>query len=199
MFFESVFFKFVLLPFLIFLSRIVDVSLGTLRIILVSKGLRRLAPIIGFFEVLIWLIVINQIMQNVSNVATYFGYAAGFAAGTYFGMFIEKRLSIGNVVVRVITQKDAGLLFEKLKEEKFGVTVIDATGTQGYVKILFMIVKKQRLEEAIKLVEQYNPNAFFTIENVQEVKSAFSITHGLIPEEYKKNIRKISKTVRKGK
>lgn len=178
MFFEANFFKYFLLPFLIFVSRIIDVSLGTLRIILISRGFRKFAPILGFFEVLIWLIVINQIMHNLTNIINYLAYASGFAAGTYVGMFIEKKLSLGNVIIRVISQFDEDILLQKLIERKFGVTVIEGRGTQGKVKILFMIVKKQRLNEAIKLIEQYTPNSFFTIENVQEVKSAFSITHG---------------------
>ncbi|MCF7794547.1 MAG: DUF5698 domain-containing protein [Candidatus Cloacimonetes bacterium] len=94
-----------ILPILIFISRIFDVSLGTLRIIFVNKGMRYLAPIIGFFEVLIWLIVISQVMQNMNSPINYIAYAAGFATGNYVGILIEQKLAMGITLIRIITRK----------------------------------------------------------------------------------------------
>ncbi|GAE87820.1 hypothetical protein JCM21531_1220 [Acetivibrio straminisolvens JCM 21531] len=80
---------------LIFFSRIIDVTIGTIRIIFVSRGKKYLAPVLGFFEVLVWIVAISQVMQNLNNFACYFAYAAGFATGTFVGIIIEEKLAIG--------------------------------------------------------------------------------------------------------
>ena len=92
---ESHFFAWVVLPILIFLARICDVSLGTVRLIFVSRGFKYLAPVIGFFEVLIWILAMTQIMQNLTNPICYLGYAGGFATGNYIGILIAEKLSLG--------------------------------------------------------------------------------------------------------
>ncbi|NCB08979.1 MAG: hypothetical protein EOM73_12545, partial [Bacteroidia bacterium] len=79
---DSVAFTYLVLPFLIFLARIIDVTIGTIRIVMVAKGQKMWAPILGFFEILVWLIAISRIFENLDNVLCYLGYAAGFATGT---------------------------------------------------------------------------------------------------------------------
>src|SRR5262249_8692233 len=110
------------------------VTLGTIRIIFVSRGMKILAPALGFFEVVIWLFAIGQLMQNLSNLGCYLAFAAGFTIGNFFGVLIEKKLAIGTVVVRIITNKDAGVLMERLQASYYGVTTIDAQGATGPVK-----------------------------------------------------------------
>jgi len=85
------------LPLLIFFARVCDVSLGTIRIIFISKGIKYLAPIVGFFEILIWLLAISQIMQNLTNPYYYIFYAGGFATGNLVGIILDEKLSIGTV------------------------------------------------------------------------------------------------------
>src|SRR4030043_2077641 len=130
-FYHSEVFKLIIIPLLIFLARICDVTLDTARIIYVSRGMKFLAPVIGFFEVLIWLLSITQIMNNLTNVVYYIAYAGGFAMGNYIGIYIEERMAIGTVVIRIITQKEAADLVECLKSEGYGVTYIDAKGPMG--------------------------------------------------------------------
>ena len=89
------------LPIIIFFGRIFDVSLGTLRIIFVSKGERLKAPIIGFFEILIWVVIISQVFSRANDMVTYLSYAAGYAAGNYVGILIEKRIAFGVILCRV--------------------------------------------------------------------------------------------------
>ena len=91
----------ILIPILIFVARIFDVSISTLRIILVNKGHSLLAPLLGFFEALIWVIVISQVMQNLDSPFNYFAYAAGFAAGTYVGIFMDKKLAMGTSLIKL--------------------------------------------------------------------------------------------------
>jgi len=116
-FISSEIFKWIVMPLLIFTARILDVSLGTVRIVFVSRGLKYLAPLVGFFEVIIWLLAIRVIIQNLNNVACYIAYGAGFAMGTFIGLQIEKKIAIGNSLIRIITKKDATELIEHLKEK----------------------------------------------------------------------------------
>jgi uncharacterized protein YebE (UPF0316 family) len=169
-FYHSEIFKFVLLPVLIFLARICDVTLDTLRIIYVSRGMKFLAPVIGFVEVLIWLIAITQIFKNLSNPVCYVAYAGGFAMGNLIGILIEEKMAIGTVVIRIITQKDAEALIDRLKESRYGVTHVDAQGAMGQVKIIFTIVKRKAINSVLEIVRGCNPLAFYTIEDVRSVR-----------------------------
>ena len=169
-FFNSEIFKFIVLPAIIFLARICDVTLDTLRIIYVSRGLKLLATLIGFFEVLIWLMAITQILGNMSNVVYYIAYAAGFAMGNFVGILIEEKMAIGTVVIRIITQKDAAELIELLKCDGYGVTHTDAQGALGPVKIIFTIVKRKDIPAVLGIIRKCNPLAFFTIEDIRSVR-----------------------------
>ncbi|MBN2514887.1 MAG: DUF2179 domain-containing protein [Deltaproteobacteria bacterium] len=168
--FDSTTFKWIILPLLIFSARIIDVTLGTIRIIYISRGLKYLAPIFGFFEVLIWLLAIGQIMQNLTNVVYYIAYATGFATGNFVGIYIEERMAVGTVIIRIITQKDASELIQYLRSEGYGVTSIDATGMTGPVKVIFTTIRRQNLEEIIKHIRRFNPKAFFSVEDVRFAK-----------------------------
>lgn len=163
-------FAWVVLPSLIFMARICDVSLGTLRVIFISRGFKRVAPFVGFFEVIIWLLAIGQVMQNVGNLASYIAYGGGFAAGTYVGMAVEERLSLGNVVIRIITQKDAGQLAGALRKMNVGVTTMDATGSTGPVTVLLSVCRRQDLPRVLSCINRYHPASFYTVEEVKTVK-----------------------------
>lgn len=169
-FFDSNWFIYGLLPLLIFVSRIMDVTLDTLRIVFISRGNKAIAPILGFFEVLIWLIAITRIMQNLDNVTTYIAYAAGFAAGNYIGLKVEEKLALGTQIIRIITGKDASVLIENLRQKGFGVTAIDAEGKSGPVHVIFLIAKRQVVKEVITMVNHHNPKAFYSIEDVRSVR-----------------------------
>ena len=130
----------VILPILIFLARVCDVTLGTIRIIFVSKGLKYLAPVVGFFEIFIWLLAIGQIFEDLSNFYYYIFYAGGFATGNYVGIYLENKLSLGMVILRVITRKDATELTNALQSIKYGLTSVDAEGDNGKVKIIFTVI-----------------------------------------------------------
>jgi len=161
--------RWVIIPLLIFLARIVDVSLQTIRIIFVSRGRKLLAPILGFFEVVIWLLAISQIMKNVSNVASYLAYGGGFAMGTYVGLLIEEKMAMGILLVRVITRKDATDLSTALRREGYGVTVIPAKEPEGPVSVIYTIVRRANIRHVIELIDEHNPNAFYSIEDVRSV------------------------------
>jgi uncharacterized protein YebE (UPF0316 family) len=163
------------IPVAIFLSRIFDVTIGTLRIVAVSKGFRRAAPLFGFFEVLLWLLVIKLVLTYVTNVLCYLAYAAGFAAGTWVGMLIEERLSLGLVIVRIITRRSGEELSEYLRTHGYRVTDLDARGDKGSVRIIFTIIERQCLGKLQGIIQRFNPKAFFTVEDVRSASAKLTL------------------------
>ncbi|WP_321368997.1 DUF2179 domain-containing protein [uncultured Desulfuromusa sp.] len=159
----------IILPVLVFLARILDVSIGTLRIIFVAKGLKGLAALLGFFESLIWLLAVAQVMQNLTSWQTYIAFALGFASGNYVGILLEERIALGNLLIRVITRKEANELVHVLWDSGYGVTSIDAQGETGPVKVIFSVVKRKNLAKIIAIIKKYNPQAFYTIEDMRYV------------------------------
>jgi uncharacterized protein YebE (UPF0316 family) len=162
-------FDYVILPLLIFLARIVDVSLDTIRVILVAKGYRKIAPFIGFFQVLVWIITITRIMANLDNWMTYIAYAAGFATGTYIGMRIEGKIALGYELIRIITRQTADSLIYTLRDLNYPVTSVRAMGRDGDVDIIFVVIQRKRIAEVTEIIKQFNPKAFYTIEDVRFV------------------------------
>lgn len=154
---------------LIFVARVTDVSLGTLRISYISKGEKSIAPVIAFFEMAIWLIAISQLVQNLTSPAYYVAYAAGFATGVFVGLRIEERIALGSRVIRTITQKGSVELVGALREYGYGVTSVRAEGASGEVSLLFSIVKRSQVGHYMKLVNEHNPLAFSSIEDVRSV------------------------------
>jgi len=189
---NSAFFAWILLPLLIFIARVADVSLGTVRVIFITRGLKYLAPIVGFFEILIWLLAIGQIMRNLSNPVCYIAYAGGFATGNYVGIWIAEKLSLGVVLIRVITSKDASELLEYLKSADYGVTNVDAQGLAGKVQVVFTIVRRREVASVVNLIKQFNPKAFYTIEEVGFVEE------GIFPTR-KNWLSSVFRPLRKGK
>jgi uncharacterized protein YebE (UPF0316 family) len=164
--FGSGFFTWLVLPVLIFVARILDVSLGTVRLVFVSRGFKYLAPLVGFFEVLIWILAIGQIMQHLTNPVCYIAYAGGFATGNFVGICIAEKLSLGVVLVRVVTGKNTAGLMESLKAGNYGVTSIDGHGTSGEVKVIFTIVPRKEVRGVVDLVKGFDLQAFYSVEEV---------------------------------
>lgn len=167
---DSWIFTWVILPFLIFFARILDQSIGTLRLIFISKGMKHIAPFLGFFEVIIWLLAVGQIMQHLDNWLCYVAYGAGFAMGNFIGIILEERLSIGTSIIRVILSSDSLELISEFKSNNFGLTMVDAEGAKGPVKILFSIIRRKETATFLKILHHHYPNAFYTIEDVRATK-----------------------------
>jgi uncharacterized protein YebE (UPF0316 family) len=174
---DSILFTWVVLPLLIFLSRIADQSIGTMRLIFVSKGYKLYAPLLGFFEVIIWLVAVSQILQHMNNVLYYIAYGAGFAAGNYIGILLEEKISLGTVAVRIIPTFETNDLVNYLKENNFGLTMVNAEGTRGPVKMLFLIMPRKQVKKLVDIINKFNPHAFYSIEDVKSAK------HGIIRQD----------------
>lgn len=191
-FLDSPVFTWGILPLLIFLARIMDVSIGTIRIMLLSRDKKFLAPVLAFFEVLIWLLAIRQIFNHLTNIACYFAFAGGFAMGNFVGIILEEKLAMGLEVVRVITKKDGTALVEFLKTRGYGVTSVDAQGTTGKVNIIYTIISRKDHRTVIDIIHQFNPRAFYSVEDVK------SVSEGVFPVP-ENHTRKLFNGKRKGK
>lgn len=159
----------IIVPILIFLARIGDVSIGTVRIIFVSKGYRYLAPLLGFFEVFIWLMAMTKILQNLDRWYYYLAYCGGFATGNFIGIILEEKIAIGYCAVRIISKVPAGELIKQLQDAGYGVTFHTAQGSTGTVDVVYVIVKRSELQTILNLINQFNPKAFYTIEELKAV------------------------------
>jgi uncharacterized protein YebE (UPF0316 family) len=156
-----------LLPLSIFVAEMTVVTISTMRIIFIGRGLKTMAAGLGFFEVTIWLFAIGQVMSNLDQPLCFAAFAGGFVAGNYLGMSLEQRLAIGSVLVRVITGRDSGRLVELLRDAGCGVTRIGAHGLQGPVEIVFTVIKRRRLGEVLDLVRRFDADAFYSIDELQ--------------------------------
>ena len=174
---EQEFLPMLVVPFLVFFARILDVSIGTLRITFVSRGLKHLAAPLGFVESFIWVLAIAQVMQHLTNWGTYFAFALGFSSGTYVGLLLEERLAVGNLIIRTITCGETPALTSALWKAGFGVTRVDAKGETGPVNVIFTIVKRRDLDKVINLIKKFDPNAFYTIEDIRFFTESVRIQH----------------------
>ena len=160
-------FNWVILPLLIFISRLGDVTLATLRHIFISKGLKKVVPILAFFEVLIWLIAIRQVFNNLNNIPCFIAWAGGFSLGTYVGILIEEKIALGMQLIRIITTANYSNLTDAFKKINQGFTIVDGEGSQGPVKLIFLQFRRKNKAEVINLISTHLPDAFYSIEDVR--------------------------------
>ena len=165
----------VALPLLIFCARVVDVTLGTMRIIFISRGRRNIAPLLGFVEVFIWIAIVAQIVSRANTLTAYLAYAAGFAAGNFVGMLVESRLAFGEFIVRTIVPDGGEELAQALHSAGFGVTTFNGQGALGPVTLVFTIVKRKDVSIVQQIIHQKAPRAFISVEDV------FSTEAGIFP------------------
>ncbi len=174
----------VTIPALIFTARLIDVSLATMRHILVFKGSKRLVPALGFVEVLVWLVAMTQVVENLTNVACYLAWAGGFSTGTYCGMLLEERLALGHQLVRIISHGQCEDMIEVLRMRQFGVTVIPAHGSTGPVQVILVATSRTKIRTLLQTIKDHNPSLFFTLEDVRSVESGiFSGSRTVVPSK----------------
>ena len=162
------YYNWLLLPLIIFASRIGDVTLGTLRHVMMARGHKNIAPFLGFFEVLIWIIVVSQVMKQANNFACYIAWAGGFALGNYIGLLIEERIALGLQIIRIISNQECSQLIIDLQSANHGTTVVEGLGAKGPVKIILTVVKRKNIDPIIKIIRQNNPDAFYSIEDIRD-------------------------------
>lgn len=160
---------------MIFCLRIIDVSLGTLRIGFLVRGESRLAGLFSFFESLIWLLAASQVLTNLDSPLKFIAYAGGYATGTMVGVKIERWLAIGESLMRVVAPVDSPSAEEALRAAGFFVTVLNARGRDGDVRVLFSVMPRKRIPEVMKMIEEINPQAFVTFESTAPTRKTLGI------------------------
>jgi uncharacterized protein YebE (UPF0316 family) len=157
-------------PIAIFCLRIVDVSLSTVRILLAVRGRKLVVPIIGFFEVLVWVYAAGSAIRHLDSVWHVMGYALGFSTGTIVGLWIEEKLAIGIATMRIVTANVGAGLADRLRELGCGVTEFAAQGRKGPVEVVFTVVPRRKIPNVLAAAEAWDPEAFITIEEPRQIR-----------------------------
>jgi uncharacterized protein YebE (UPF0316 family) len=178
------------LPLYIFLAEVCVVTISTMRTIFVARGMKYWAPLLGVFEVSIWLFAIGEVMKNLNNWHCSAAFAGGFTLGNFLGILLEEKLAMGSVGVRMITHRDAICLIEALRAADFGVTAINAQGATGPVHVIYTVIKRRNLERVLTIAHHFHPNVFYSVDDLHS--AALGVTplsrrrwSGLVPSQFK--------------
>jgi uncharacterized protein YebE (UPF0316 family) len=155
------------LPLFIVLAETCVVTLCTLRTIFLARGMKYLAPVLGFFEVTIWLFAVGEVMKNLSDPRCSLAFATGFTFGTFLGILVEQKLALGRVLVRAITLRDGAELVERLRSADYGATRLDARGTLGPVQMVLTVVPRKELSSVLAIVKDFDPKVFYSVDELQ--------------------------------
>ena len=169
----------------VFMLRIGDVSIGTIKLLYIVQGRRMLAAIFALFEASVWLVAAKQVFEELDNPVKLAAFAAGFAAGTAVGMTVERWIGSGYLLIRVVSKSEGPELLSALRDEGFGLTTIHGEGREGRVKVLMVVTRRKNSPKAIKLIQQVDPGAFVTVDSVSPVHGGY-----LFPPAIPSSIRK---------
>lgn len=158
---------------IIFCCRIVDVSLGTVRIIYLTRGQSNLAAVIGFFEMVIYIVALGTVMGNLDHPANIIIYALGFSAGCYVGSKIEEKIAVGFVNVQIITMETCNGMEESLRQMGFGVTSVEGSGKEGPHLILYVMMKRRDLPAFLRNIKQLDDKAFISIMDTRKILGGY--------------------------
>ena len=154
---------------LIFVARVVNVSMGTVRSVVAVRGQKYLATVIGFFETLIFILAISNVLQNVGNIWNVLGYCGGFAAGTLVGLTLEEKLALGYVTVQAISKSSGPAIALALRDAGYGATEVIGKGLAGSVYVVDTVVKRRNVSSIVSLVSGVDKDAFVTVDNIARV------------------------------
>jgi len=153
----------------IFAARVADVSLATIRILLLMRGKALLASVIGFFEVTIFILALNQVVGNLDDPLRLLAYSLGFATGNFAGSRLEERLALGFATVQVISMGKSAELLAEVRERGFGVTALEGCGREGTYQILHVLLKRRDLPCLLSLVRRIDDQAFVTVMDTRKI------------------------------
>jgi uncharacterized protein YebE (UPF0316 family) len=152
----------------IFFARITDVSLGTFRTIVVFRGYRGLAALIGFVEVCIWTLASAQVLANLDQWYLIFAYAGGFGAGNYVGIWLESKLAIGRELVRAISFKRNSQLAETLRAHGYKAIELEGNAGPGQpCEVVLVVVRRRRVRALLNLIQQTDPDAIYSLSDIK--------------------------------
>jgi len=153
----------------IFVMRICDVTLGTIRLILLTRGQKYYAAALGFFEVLIFLVAISAVLRSSDSVWNVLGYCAGFAVGNIVGVTIEERIALGYSLIRIFTCDKGAEIAQVLRANDFGATETFGQGRDGLVSIVVTAVRRRDVPQVQQAVSQIDDKAFIVIDEARSI------------------------------
>ena len=165
-----------LLYIIIFFAKIIEVSISTIRLVFINKGERVKGAVLGFIEILIWLIVVSSVLNNITeDPIKVFIYAAAFSLGNYLGVTIESKIAVGLASIQVVVNgKDGEVLADILREQGYGVTIIEGKGINESIKnLLFIQLKRKKIPEAVKVIKNHNPEAYITVNDIKSMMGGY--------------------------
>ena len=157
----------------IFIARMADVALMTIRMLMIVRGKRIQAAVIGFFEVTIYILALGQVVQNIDNTYSILAYALGFSSGNYLGSYLEEKMAMGFMTVHVISKNYADELVEALRDLGYGVTVVNGMGRYRLRKLLYITLRRKDLSNLLAHIEREDKEAFVTVMDTRAIKGGF--------------------------
>lgn len=157
-------------PIVIFLLRIVDVTLDTMRVLFMVRGRRIPAGILGFLMALVWIIAVGNAMKHLDSIWHILGYAAGYGTGTMVGITIENFVAFGLIQLRIVSKLGGVEIAEGLRDRGYGATEFSGFGRDGAVEIVQSVVQRAHLDEVLAIVDKFDDTAFVTVEDPQVLR-----------------------------
>jgi uncharacterized protein YebE (UPF0316 family) len=154
---------------LIFFARLVDVSMGTMRTILIIRGRRGIASISAFFEIIVWILAISRVITELDKWYYMIAFALGFASGNYMGSYLEEKIALGYSFAYLVPKKNSGALERELRAQGFGITVIQGRGMKGPELVFNLMLKRRDTKRFIKIITKHDKNIFYTIMDVHAI------------------------------
>lgn len=144
----------------IFFARIIDVSLGTVRMILTIRGERYISAVIGFFEIMVYVVALGKVIGSLDEPVKLILYCLGFASGVIVGSWLEGVLALGYQGIQVIMDNDNQELVEQLREEGYAITTWKAEGLSGPKLVLNLVVKRGISLKIAERIREHDEHAF---------------------------------------
>jgi uncharacterized protein YebE (UPF0316 family) len=158
----------------IFFARVLDMTLATTRMLMMFRGRKLEASLLGFAEIYIYILALSRVVGSLDNPLNLLAYAAGFAAGTYVGGVVEERIGLGFLTVEIVCKGcPAAEMADQLREAGFGVTVLHGEGREGPTKVLFISLRRKAYRQLMSILNQRDPEAFVTVLDARQAQGGF--------------------------
>ena len=175
---EFLFGKSVFVYLFIFFGKILEVALGTSRMVLITKGERTKGSVIAFFEIVLWLVITGTVVVGLrDDPMKALVFALAFAAGNYLGSWLEDKLAFGLSTIEVIAPEGACVddMLQSLRSNNFAVTVVNGEGKDGKRKLLLMHLRRKRLQQAVRLINGIKSDCLITVTDVRLVRGGYIV------------------------
>lgn len=154
---------------LIFVLRMLDVGMATVRIVLLGKGRKGASAALGFVESLIWVIAVVRVLDGLDEPLRMIAFAAGFSAGTYLGAKVEEWMALGQSLIRVVASNESEPVAPMIRGQNFGATVINGDGMDGDVRITFTVVPRKSVGDITRRIQAISPDAYVTVDSTTSI------------------------------